>query len=105
MLNYSEGSSSGRPSPDMNPPPTTHGTGEEPMSMFFDFGTGTNRELQSGPLYQAGVHSSSDMSEIQDSAPRAGGIRVSLACIPVSGPLFFLERNRIFLKSGSEDVN
>jgi len=57
------------------------------MSMFFDFGNVPNRELQNGPSHQAGVHSSSELSESQESAPRSGGIRVSLACIPVSALL------------------
>jgi hypothetical protein len=60
------GSSEGRPSPRNE---------EENMSMFFDFGT-SEMEAQKHGSYQA-MQSSHDV-------PRPGGIRVSLACIPVS---------------------
>lgn len=47
--------------------------GEQDMSMFFDFGT----------AQELGDFQPSTTTQNQEPAPR-GGIRVSLACIPVS---------------------
>jgi len=84
----------------MNHTDSKSGAGEDHMSMFFDFGSVTNPDLQSSHSDQGGGKSSSDISESQDSAPRAGGIRVSLACIPVSrllsrGELEYLPRESL----------
>jgi hypothetical protein len=48
--------------------------GEENMSMFFDFGS---------PTQEPRPFQTSNTTQSQEAAPR-GGIRVSLACIPVS---------------------
>ena len=84
MLKYSGETTAARPSPEINQTRVNSGSGEEHMSMFFDFGTVPSSDMQDNSLYQGGAHSSSEVSESQESAPRTGGIRVSLACIPVS---------------------
>ena len=75
----SERSSSSRPSPLIQQGDELRA--QDNMSMFFNFGTPLDQDAPDGSSYQLGAQSS---TESHESAPRTGGIRVSLACIPVS---------------------
>lgn len=73
-------SSHGTPSSGLSPR-----LGEENMSMYFDFGAPSHQDIQNS--FQSLPSSSTTSQDGQESGPRAGGIRVSLACIPVSTPI------------------
>ena len=70
MNGSSEGTASTRPSP--------HHQSEENISMFLDFVSSTQES------HQRTFQSAAMSQQTNESTPRAGGIRVSLACVPVS---------------------
>jgi len=70
MYSSSEGSASTRPSP--------RHQSEEDISMYLDFSSPAQDP------HQTTFQSSTMSQESSDSTPRIGGIRVSLACVPVS---------------------